>query len=227
VRDRLRWGAGRISATLRPALRLEQAGALARRWIRRHQRAAAALLHRCRTKSASPPAAAPLEQLESWGCCTLGQRGALVVPERFGRAARAANIHPAAQHHTPSNASPTRRASGFGPRPTFPTSYRGRAASSSCARWGPPLGQHCKPQTAAQQSLNSEQQKEVLLAVVAALLDRGLCMETAAGLSASGLFHHRPAVRSAPPSACWLHCCGDGRACWLSSCPLWDGMPVR
>jgi len=139
-------------------------------------------------------------------------------------------LHSGGNQTYPSTRIPYRRRFGFRPAPQpSPPATAARAASSSCARWGPPhLAQHASAHPAAQpRALNSEQQKEVLPRAGGGPAGRGLLAETAAALSASGLFQP-PQFRSAPPlSCCACTCCGDGQSVLAQQLRSgWDGLLV-
>jgi len=87
---------------------------------------------------------------------------------------------------------------GFRPRaPPSPTGYRGRRLRADCrARWGPPPPGPSTGSAAPMQpsrASTSEQQKELLLAVVGGPAGRrGLLQETRGGAERIGLIFHRP-----------------------------------
>ena len=233
VRDRLRWEvAAEFGYRSRLGSSVEQAGALA---AAVDPAAINALLPALLTRlqnEIEPLRQARSNQLEQLIVGLLHhwrQRGALVVPELFGRSGQGSEyLHSGGTNTYPFNRIPYTPRFGFSaPRPTFPTSYRGKGGFEQLVRDGgrPTWAQHWLSRTLQpSQSLNSEQQKEVLLAVVAALLDAGLLQETRGGAERIWAIPP-PAVQvSATPQLLRCTCCGDGQSVLAQQLPLWDGM---
>ncbi len=158
------------------------------------------------------------------------QRGALVVPEIFGRDGQGSEYLSSGGTNTyPFNQIPyTPNFGRSATRPTFPTSFRGKGSFEQLVRDGgrSTWPQHWLARTLApSQPLSSEQQKEALNTVVAALLEAGLLEESRGGGGERIWAIPRSAVQvSAKPQRLRCSCCGDGQSVLAEQLPLWDGM---
>ncbi len=159
------------------------------------------------------------------------QRGALDLPELFGASGKGSeflfsggiNTYPFNQiQYAPNLGKATSR-------PSFPTSHRGKGGFEQLVRESgrPTWAQHWLSRTLdPNKPLDSEQQKEVLQAVVAALIEAGLLLEIQGNKSEHIWAIPRSRIQiSAQPLAVRCECCRDSQAVPSEQLSLWDGMP--
>ena len=115
------------------------------------------------------------------------------------------------------------------PKPNYITSYRGKGNFEQLVREKGPITwpQHWLERTLQpSKTLDSEQQKEALQAVIDALLGAGLLIEIPGERAARIWAIPRSRIQvSAEPTLMRCSCCGDGQAIPADQLPLWDGMP--
>lgn len=115
------------------------------------------------------------------------------------------------------------------PKPNYITSYRGKGNFEQLVREKGPITwpQHWLERTLQpSKTLDSEQQKEALQAVIDALLGAGLLIEIPGERAARIWAIPRSHIQvSAEPTLMRCSCCGDGQAIPADQLPLWDGMP--
>ena len=170
----------------------------------------------------------------------LRQRGALALPELVGRGGKASEYLESGGENTyPFNQIPYLPGLGRNStRPIFLTSFRGKGSFEQLVRESgrPTWAQHWLERTLAtvspleieQPLLSTEQQKEALNTIVAALCEAGLLLQFTGGRG-ERLWAIAPAAIqvSAEPHAVRCEHCGDQHSVPTEQLSLWDGMPCQ